>query len=637
MSKIMLRTSLLFTPLLLPAQDAATQELLALLNTPVTVASSHAMTLRESPGVISYITREEILASGARDLMDLLRMVPGLDFASDTDGVVGMSVRGLWAHEGKVLVLWDGLEMNELLYGNTPFGHRFPVEQLQRVEIIRGPGSAMYGGLAELAVIRLVPLGPDVQSGPGVGFLLGGSNGEATRKAGNIVYGKTWDAAQLSMGGYVDSGLRSGKTFTNSDGTAVDAADSSGIHSRMLHMHFQDGGFTLKGVADDYRVMDPFVVSPDYSERRFDSQNLETRYAWGLGQGMELTPYLGYRRVSSWVTVTPLVEKPRTVERIKSGLAFTWNVNAQWNLALGGEHFQDDASKGKNAPADLVLGPDGQGRVTYKDTAAYFEAGYQGPVNLTLGGRWEDHSASGSAFVPRVAITKLVGDWHFKVLYAQAFRTPNVLNIGNKAAGVGMIEAEKTNTLEGEVGYRLGASALTLNVFRTRLQNPLVYTSLGVVNGPDTGSNGAEMEYKGRMPWGFVQGSFSFNQAQNQVPDWAVPGDSSRFMGLAKEKGTLLASVRLGHGWSVDPNLLYLGSKSGYDWDSNLKSLSIKKFDPELLLGLQVSYHVGVWTTSLGVHDLLNQEQGLPLAYVGDAVPVPTAGREFVARVRYGF
>ena len=88
------------------------------MNIKVTVASKNAMTLRESPGIITIITEEEIRNMGARDLIDVLRFVPGFDFASDIQNYVGIGVRGNWATEGKVSVLVDGIELNELRYSN---------------------------------------------------------------------------------------------------------------------------------------------------------------------------------------------------------------------------------------------------------------------------------------------------------------------------------------------------------------------------------------------------------------------------------------------------------------------------------------------------------------------------------------
>ena len=64
------------------------------------------------------------------------------DFAVDVEGVVGIGVRGNWANEAKVLLLIDGMEMNETVYGTLQFSDRYPIDQVKRIEIIRGPGSS---------------------------------------------------------------------------------------------------------------------------------------------------------------------------------------------------------------------------------------------------------------------------------------------------------------------------------------------------------------------------------------------------------------------------------------------------------------------------------------------------------------
>jgi len=86
-----------------------------LLDLKVYVTTQTPMTVHETPGIVTVITGDEIRASGARDLVDVLRLVPGIDFGTDVEGTVGIAVRGNWAHEGKALLLFDGQEMNETL------------------------------------------------------------------------------------------------------------------------------------------------------------------------------------------------------------------------------------------------------------------------------------------------------------------------------------------------------------------------------------------------------------------------------------------------------------------------------------------------------------------------------------------
>ncbi|MBL7925193.1 MAG: TonB-dependent receptor plug domain-containing protein, partial [Bacteroidia bacterium] len=117
-----------------------------LMNIKITVASIKELSPRQSPGIVSYITAEDIRNMGARDIMEVLRSVPGFEFGVDVEGVVGLGVRGNWAHEGKVVLFIDGQEMNESLYSTLQFGNHYPIDHIERIEIIRGPGSALHGG-----------------------------------------------------------------------------------------------------------------------------------------------------------------------------------------------------------------------------------------------------------------------------------------------------------------------------------------------------------------------------------------------------------------------------------------------------------------------------------------------------------
>ncbi len=170
--------------------DVSDLSLESLLDTPVEVTKD-ARSSREAASVLLVVTREEVLASGARDLLEVLQLVPGFSFHQDVEGVVGVGFRGLWGHEGKVLLMLDGQEINELLYTTTQFGHHVLVSQIERVEIIRGPGSALYGGSAELAVVNVITRsGKDLQGGAISGRYAQGETGFHDWSLGASVGGK---------------------------------------------------------------------------------------------------------------------------------------------------------------------------------------------------------------------------------------------------------------------------------------------------------------------------------------------------------------------------------------------------------------------------------------------------------------
>ncbi|RMG63359.1 MAG: Plug domain-containing protein, partial [Bacteroidetes bacterium] len=162
------------------------------LNSPVSVAAQKLLSQRNAPGIITLITEEEIRNSGARDLIDLLRLVPGFGFALDQAGRVGIGVRGNWANEGKVLLLVDGLEMNDIYSGGLSFGNHYPVEMIKRIEIIRGPGSAIYGGFAGFAVIKVETYNGYAVSGLSAGFTRGDMGSLDSRRNRRFYAGKNW-------------------------------------------------------------------------------------------------------------------------------------------------------------------------------------------------------------------------------------------------------------------------------------------------------------------------------------------------------------------------------------------------------------------------------------------------------------
>jgi outer membrane receptor protein involved in Fe transport len=86
--------------------------------------------------------------------------------------------------EGRFDLMIDGKEMNELLFSTLQLGNEFPVELIERVEVVRGPGSVIYGGSAELSVVNVITRG-----------LQG-----ATDATAHLVYGQMPGAHSFSSG-----------------------------------------------------------------------------------------------------------------------------------------------------------------------------------------------------------------------------------------------------------------------------------------------------------------------------------------------------------------------------------------------------------------------------------------------------
>ena len=632
--------------LTLIAQQAPSKEedeLLALLNTPITVASKKALTTRESPGVVSLITRDEIQASGARDLIDVLRMVPGFDVNYDVQGVTGPSLRGLWGYEGKILLLWDGVEMNETLYGTTQLGNHFPVDQIKRVEIIRGPGSATYGGYAEVAVIQITSLGPeDIPGNVGAGLFYGKGKDATYRQGGHLVGGVAGDAMKLSFGAFAGDGKRSDGEYTDPTGLTYNLKDNSKIRPLFVNLGLSAGGFSLRAIVDQYAMEQRDNLgdaTPTATGIRFGSTNVEAKYVWALSKDLTLTPFVLWRDQKPWWVddVDAGVFKFATT-RMRAGVGLGWDINAAFNLVAG---LETQTDKSESIP-DSSTFPDGATTAKYTSTAAYAQLAFQGPVNITVGARYENHSEVGSSFVPRFALTKVFGKWHFKALYANAFRTPSIMNINQPIPGSAPIEPEKTRTFEVEAGLQAGSSLFTANLFDTEIKKPLVYTLVGPDSGyfnrEKVGTRGLELEWKLRKIWGFLNANATWFKAVDvQVPDWEVPGHDSELLGMSSSKLALSAGLKLPGGFTLGPSLLWFSERYGMAVEPGTGAYSLQKLSADTLVNVNLAWTKGALRADLGIFDLGDRRRPFVQPYTGGHGPLPGTGREISFKLRYGF
>jgi len=161
-----------------------------LANLPVEIASGSARPLVKAAGVTTVITAEQILAMGATDLNQVLETVPGFHVSIDplTNDPV-YSVRGVRNPDGsQVLLLLDGTRLSVPFLGTRTSIFRMPTQNIQRIEVIRGPGSAIYGADAFAGVINIISKRAKDLSGT----TLGGRVGNFDSQSAWIQHGAQW-------------------------------------------------------------------------------------------------------------------------------------------------------------------------------------------------------------------------------------------------------------------------------------------------------------------------------------------------------------------------------------------------------------------------------------------------------------
>jgi outer membrane receptor protein involved in Fe transport len=215
------------------AIDTITNDLEQLMKIEFVVAGSkRAQDPRDVASFVSVVTAADIKEHGYRTLADVLRTLPGFYVSNDRNysyiGVRGFSRPGDW--NSRILLLLNGLRTNDNVYDLAYIGEEFSVDVdlIERVEVIRGPGSALYGSNALFAVINVVT------------------------KSGSSLAGGELSTTAASFGTY--SGRASyGRAFANDLELLVSATYSDGKGRNLFYPEF-NAPLTNNGVAngDDY-------------------------------------------------------------------------------------------------------------------------------------------------------------------------------------------------------------------------------------------------------------------------------------------------------------------------------------------------------------------------------------------------
>ena len=645
--------------------DFLDMDLEALMDMEISVASKTAMSIRETPGVVTVITKTEIENSGARDLMDILRLVPGIEFGVDVQGQVGISMRGNWAHEGKVLLMIDGQEMNELDYSTTLYGGHYSVDNIKRVEIIRGPGSSVYGGYAELGVISII-----TESGEDINGVKAVANYAHTGKTGTpsvaVSIGKKINDFEFSLSGSYKDGNRSDNDHTDMYGGSYSMTDNSDIKSANLNAGIKYKGLSARFIYDDYKTdsRDLYDENTDYAYAvNFGSLLGEIKYDWKINEKLTITPKFNYIQNKPWASLDEPISSldssiywkyDRTVTKLRPSLVGSYDLNDNINFLAGVDYSQETGVINSGEDATFY---DGSTKIMFTNIAAFAQAIIKSNiVNTAIGVRYEKHSMSGDAFAPRIGFTRVFGDFHAKLLYSMAFRSPSISNINNNAYLTPDLEPnitpEQTQVSELEVGYNITKSmSVTANVFHIQIDDAIVFyydeaiDEEGYFNAGRTGTNGFDLEYKIKQKWGYANlaYSFYFRKGNDGIADYAVVlnegTQEDALLGAPQHKVMLNSSFNITEGLSINPSLTFLGKRYAYtSYDPIEDDVVLDELAPLTLLNVFINYRnllTEGLNVGLGAYNILNVDYKYAQPYNGWHTPYPGKGLELAVKISY--
>lgn len=510
--------------------------------------------LKKAPATATVVTADEIRNMGARNLSDVLKMVPGFGLAIDEIGRQTVEVRGIrTALSEKILVMMDGHRLNES-YTGSAFSNLYrdlSVENIKQLEIIRGPGSALYGANAFVAVINVVT--KDAEDVKGAALNAGG--GSFNTRTASILAGKANNGLQI-MGSvnYLDTDgarLKIEQDRLGASGNTDLSLTKTDVFVKALYGDFSFRGQFLDkkrgayiGYASaltDENVLqyDNFWSDLGYSKKLNDKLFLKLRvYAdqFDLSSRFEFFPEGSFGSPDGVLAKTHLIDRTIGTElqlehklsehnRLVYGVQYEkirqFDVKMFSNFDLSvlppvflGSYQDVSSTKNFNKPADRII------------SALFVQDEWEliNSLNLTAGVRYDHYSDFGSTTNPRLGMV-----WTFsekgevKLLYGQAFRAPNFKELYDQnntfAIGNPNLKPEKIETYEAGVGYRVfQRGKASVNYFYSRIDDSIDRDSTPPkwVNKGEVKVHGVELELAGQYNAAdYWRMSYMYQHAEN--------------------------------------------------------------------------------------------------------------------------
>lgn len=495
----------------------------------VEAASLHTQTLLDAPASVTLITDEDIRKRGYRTLAEALADARGLyvsyDRTYDYVGVRGFSLPG--DYNTRFLVMLNGHSLMENVYGSAgSFGQDFGLDMnlIKRIEIIRGPSSALYGTNGMFATINIITKSPVEYASFRVTAETGGFGEHKVQMSSSQYLGR---GANLLISASVFNNLGQSLYFPEFDspatnrGWAVNMDGEKGYHTfANLIWH----GWSLLAYFNSREKLVPTAdygtVFNDRGTKYIDGRGfVESAYQRSIGADGQLrwrTYYDQYRSTDRF----DFPGDPAVVDGRQGGKGdwmgtqLTYRFRAPWRgfLTLGGEGIWDLRSMMyvyEKAPVYTdILHTDRRNR----SFAAFFQQEWDLSRHWKayFGGRIDDSRYHGLSLTPRLGlIYQPSATSAVKLLYGRSFRDPNAneqfYDDGISQAANPELRPERMQTFEAvferQLGKRLEVSA---NAYHYRLDDfitavPMNDALIQFQNAALVHSTGLELELAGQL------------------------------------------------------------------------------------------------------------------------------------------
>lgn len=577
-------------------------------------------------GDVSVIDRETIERAGAASLTDLLRSQPGLQIINSGGAGTASSIFLRGTNDQHVVVLVDGLRINSATLGTTAY-ESIPLAQIEKIEILRGPASSLYGADAIGGVIQIFTR-KNTSDKPLLHAAAGlGSYDTKTAEAGisgsyqSLRYGVNFSS--------FDTNSFSAKRIRNN---AFDKDDDG-------YRNLSASTFADLTLAPGHELGLQFFQSKARShfDNGYDNYGNQTLRSYALTSRNQLSDFwhstlkVGMGIDDSDSHDKPGVKNPAGISQYRTEQQqFSWQNAFKLpvgTLTLAYERLEQKVESESNPTSKYKKERNNDG----------FLAGYVADignhaVQLSLredhNTQYGNYNTGGAGYAYRLS-----PEWRISANYGKAFKAPTFNQLYFPNFGDPSLSPEKSDNMEGSLRYTGNRWNAGVTIFENRVRNLIEFSGAATsgctfsgfcpVNVGKARIQGATLESSWHITDALLlSGNFTVQSPRDEQSDQLLTRRSNHY-----------GAVNLLHTWGdLQWGAEVSGASTRYNNAANTKSMS-----GYMLVNLTASYRLNPeWKLEARANNILDKDY--VLAYTGNtasAIPYNTAGSNIFVGLRY--
>ncbi|MBI5751361.1 MAG: TonB-dependent receptor [Hydrogenophilales bacterium] len=512
--------------------------------------------VRELLNDISVITEEEIQRAGQATLPELLRTLPGVEFSANGGAGTNSSVFIRGANANHTLVLIDGMRINSATSGTTAL-EKIPLGQIERIEVLRGPGSHLYGSEAIGGVIQIFTKSggatPGFHFGGGVGSRgLHQANAGGNGKLGEVSF--NLEVANESTDSFSALG-NPAHTFYNADN---DPYRNTSVNGKLGYTLAPGHELSLTGFHSVGRTHYDSKSTTPSIPASFDFRNEQTLSSYALQSRNQFRP-----EWQSTLRIGTSTDDLRTAtlnshwDQIRTDQdQVLWQNDITTRIGvvtLGAEHLDQQVT------SNTVYA------VTHRTVMSYL-TGYRGKFDahsLQLNLRHDDNSQFGGHLTKSLAYGyQLNREWRGTASIGTAFNAPTFNNL-YYPGGNPNLKPETAINRELSLHHERGSRHASLTVFDNRINQLITYSGTTPVQIQSARITGAALAYQARFDEYGVHASATWQDPRNET---------SKLLLNRRAKQTATAGIdRQWNAWNFGSDVVAAGKR--FDDTNNTKRM----------------------------------------------------------------